>query len=67
MHFDAKTLANNNEVGDMARGLQQVQSNLRQIVAELQKSIRGIQSNSSDFSKAFGESRRCRQGLCGCG
>ena len=51
--FDAKTLANNNEVGDMARGLQQVQSNLRQIVAELQKSIRGIQSNSSDFSSAF--------------
>lgn len=33
--------------------LQQVQSNLRQIVAELQKSIRGIQSNSSDFSSAF--------------
>ena len=51
--FDAKTLNNNNEVGDMARGLQQVQSNLRQIVAELQKSIRGIQSNSSDFSSAF--------------
>ena len=51
--FDAKTLAKNNEVGDMARGLQQVQSNLRQIVAELQKSIRGIQSNSSDFSSAF--------------
>ena len=51
--FDAKTLANNNEVGDMARGLQQVQSNLRQIVSELQKSIRGIQSNSSDFSSAF--------------
>lgn len=51
--FDAKTLNNNNEVGDMARGLQQVQSNLRQIVAELQKSIRGIQRNSSDFSSAF--------------
>ena len=51
--FDAKTLNNNNEVGDMARGLQQVQSNLRQIVAELQKLIRGIQSNSSDFSSAF--------------
>lgn len=51
--FDPKTLKNHNEVGDMARGMQQVQDNLRQIVAELQKSIRGIKNSSSDFSNAF--------------
>lgn len=53
--FDDKTLKYKNEVGDMARGLQQVQDNLRQIVEELQKSINGIKNSSADFSNAFSD------------
>lgn len=53
LEFDQKSLRNQNEIGDMARGLQEVQDNLRQIVTELQKSISGIKGNSADFSHAF--------------
>lgn len=55
MEFDAKSLGYKNEVGDMARGLQMVQNNLRQIIAELQKTISSIKNNSEDFSNAFGQ------------
>lgn len=53
LEFDAKSLKNGNEIGDMARGLQEVQSNLRQIVTELQNSISSIKGNSADFSSTF--------------
>ncbi len=53
LEFDARSLKNKDEVGDMARGLQMVQDHLRQIIAELQKSISGIKGNSADFSDAF--------------
>lgn len=53
LEFDAGSLQNKNEIGDMARGLQEVQNNLRQIVTELQRSIGSIKGNSADFSNAF--------------
>jgi methyl-accepting chemotaxis protein len=53
LEFDAASLKNKNEIGDMARGLQEVQNNLRQIVTELQRSIGSIKGNSADFSNAF--------------
>lgn len=53
MEYDRKSLSYENEVGDMARGLQMVQNNLRQIVAELQRTISSIKNNSEDFSNAF--------------
>lgn len=53
LEFDAKSLNNRNEIGDMARGLQEVQNNLRQIVTELQHSISSIKGNSADFSTTF--------------
>lgn len=54
LELDSKSLNSRNEIGDMARGLQMVQNNLRQIIAELQKTINGIKNNSADFSSAFG-------------
>lgn len=51
--FDQKSLKNNNEIGNMTRGLQEVQNSLRQIVTELQRSIGAIKGNSADFSSAF--------------
>lgn len=53
LEFDAGSLKNKNEIGDMARGLREVQENLRQIVTELQRSISSIKGNSADFSNAF--------------
>lgn len=53
LEFDAASLKNKNEVGDMARGLLAVQNNLRQIVMQLQKSISSMKGNSEDFSNAF--------------
>lgn len=53
LEFDQKSLQNKNEIGDMARGLQEVQDNLRQIVTELQRSISGIKGNSADFGNTF--------------
>lgn len=53
LEFDAGSLKNKNEIGDMARGLREVQENLRQIVTELQRSISNIKGNSADFSNAF--------------
>ena len=58
LEFDTNSLNDKNEIGDMARGLQMVQSNLRQIISELQKSISSIKSNSSDFSNALGNITR---------
>lgn len=53
LEFDVGSLKNKNEIGDMARGLREVQENLRQIVTELQRSISSIKGNSADFSNAF--------------
>ena len=55
MSFDKKSLANRNEIGDMARGLLSVQNNLREIIQELQNSITSINKHTSDFKDAFGD------------
>lgn len=50
---DEKQLRYGNEIGNMAQGLKEVQSNLRQIIEGLQDTISSIKNRSSDFSAAF--------------
>lgn len=50
---DTKHLKYSNEIGDMTRGLQEVQANLCQIVEELQNTTRQMKDSSSDFGNAF--------------
>lgn len=51
--IDPKHLEYHNEIGNMARGLKEVQANLFQIVEELQNTTHQMKNSSLDFGSAF--------------